>query len=100
MYYAGDLRKTETKGEGLGRMRQAVERAREDLTDAERRLRQRMRVYPQKLRNLIARSAEDPGLEFERQTTSAIKMGKITPEPKPIVSINGEDVDEQELSKS
>jgi len=96
MYYAGDMRKTESKG--VERVRKAVHRAHEEWTDAERRLRQRMRVYPQKLRNLIARSAEDPGLEFERQTASTIKMGKITPEPKPIVSINGEDVDEKELS--
>ncbi len=96
MYYAGDMRKIETKG--VGRVRHAVDRAREEWTDAERRLRQRMRVYPQKLRNLIARSTEDPGLDFERQTASAIKMGKITPEPKPIVSINGEDVDEKDLS--
>jgi hypothetical protein len=96
MYYAGDMRKVETRS--VGRVRQAVDRAREEWTDAERRLRQRMRVYPQKLRNLIARSTEDPGLDFERQTASAIKMGKITPEPKPIVSINGEDVDEKDLS--
>ena len=98
MYYAGDMRKAELNG--VERVRKAVHRAHEEWTDAERRLRQRMRVYPQKLRNLIARSAEDPGQDFERerQTASTIKMGKITPEPKPIVSINGEDVDERELS--
>jgi hypothetical protein len=96
MYYAGDMRKIEPgETKGVGRVRQAVDRAREEWTDAERRLRQRMRVYPQKLSNMITRSREDPGLDLERQTVSAIKMGKITPEPKPIVSINGEDVEEK-----
>jgi hypothetical protein len=95
MYYAGDMRKIEPiETKGVGRVRQAVDRARDEWTDAERRLRQRMRVYPQKLSNMITRSTEDLGQEFEKQTVSAIKMGKITPEPKPIVSINGEDVEE------
>lgn len=94
MYYAGDMRKAESKG--VERVRKAVHRAHEEWTDAERRLRQRMRVYPQKLRNLIARSAEDPVQDFEKQAVSTVKMGKITPEPKPIVSINGEDVNEEE----
>jgi hypothetical protein len=95
MYYAGDLRKIDAKG--MVGVRQAIKRAREGFTDVERRMRQRMRVYPRKLRNLITRSTEEPGLGFEAPTASAIEMGQITPEPKPIVSINGHDVDEKEL---
>ena len=95
MYYAGDLRNINSKG--MGGVRQAIKRAREGFTDVERRMRQRMRVYPQKLRNLITRSNEEPGLGFEPPAVSAIEMGQITPEPRPIVSINGHDVDEKEL---
>jgi hypothetical protein len=96
MYYAGDLRKAETKN--AGRVRQVMDRAREEWTDAERRIRQRMRVYPQKLRNLIARSTEEPAVEFEKQTLAGINMGKITRQPRPIVSIHGHDVDDDELN--
>jgi hypothetical protein len=95
MYYAGELRKIDAKG--MGGVRQAIKRAREGFTDVERRMRQRMRVYPQKLRNLITRSTEEPGLGFEAPSVSVIEMGQITPEPRPIVSINGHDVDEKEL---
>lgn len=95
MYYAGDLRNIDAKG--MVGVRQSIKRAREGFTDVERRMRQRMRVYPRKLRNLITRSSEEPGLGYEAPAVSAIEMGQITPEPKPIVSINGHDVDEKEL---
>jgi hypothetical protein len=95
MYYAGDLRKIDAKG--MGGVRQTIKRAREGFADVERRMRQRMRVYPRKLRNLITRSTEESALGFEAPDVSAIEMGHITPEPRPIVSINGHDVDEKEL---
>jgi hypothetical protein len=95
MYYAGDLRKAETKG--VGRVRQAMDRAREEWTDAERRIRQRMRVYPQKLRNLVTRSSEETLGELERPAGTVLQMGNITPQPTKIVSIHGQDVDEKEL---
>ena len=95
MYYAGDSRNIDAKG--MDGVRQSIKRAREGFTDVERRMRQRMRVYPQKLRNLITRSTEEPGLGFEAPAVSVIEMGQITPEPRPIVSINGHDVDEKEL---
>lgn len=78
---------------GLDGVRNAMQRAREEWTDAERRIRQRMRVYPQKLRNLMTRSTDEAGLEVERHTVKAVHMGGITPQPTPIVSINGHDVD-------
>jgi hypothetical protein len=95
MHYAGDLRKVETTS--AGKIRHAFDHAREEWTDAERRIRQRMRVYPQKLRKLISRSTDEPGIEFEKQTAAAIKMGRISPEPRPIISIHGHDVDEKDL---
>jgi hypothetical protein len=95
MYYAGDLRKIDAKG--MGGVRQAIKNAREGFTDVERRMRQRMRVYPRKLRNLVTRSTEEPGLGFEAPSVSVIETGQITAEPRPIVSINGHDVDEKEL---
>jgi len=95
MYYAGDLRNIDAKG--MGGVRQAIKRAREGFTDVERRMRQRMRVYPKKLRSLITRSTEEPGLGFEAPAVSVIEMGQIAPEPRPIVSINGHDVEENEL---
>lgn len=97
MHYAGDLRKVETTS--AGKIRHAFDHAREEWTDAERRIRQRMRVYPQKLRKLISRSNsnDEPGIEFEKQTAAAIKMGRISPEPRPIISIHGHDVDEKDL---
>jgi hypothetical protein len=95
MYYAGDLRKIDAKG--MGGVRQTIKRAREGFADVERRMRQRMRVYPRKLRNLITGSTEESALGFEAPDVSAIEMGHITPEPRPIVSINGHDVDEKEL---
>jgi hypothetical protein len=95
MHYAGDLRNLKTIS--AGKMRHAIDQAREEWTDAERRIRQRMRVYPQKLRKLISRSTDEPGIEFETQTVAAVKMGKISPEPRPIISIHGHDVDEKDL---
>jgi len=95
MNYAGDLRNMSTKS--AGKLRHAIDRAREEWTDAERRIRQRMRIYPQKLHQLITRSTDEPGIEFEKQTAAAIKMGRISPEPRAIISIHGHDVDEKDL---
>jgi hypothetical protein len=96
MYYAGDLRKPESKS--MGRVLRAMERAREEWSDAERRIRQRMRIYPQKLRNLVSRTAGDLGMDLDQTPTSPIYMGKIAPEPKPIISIHGRDIDEKDVA--
>lgn len=83
-----NLRNAEQKG--VNAMRQRMARAREEWGDVERRIRQRMRIYPQKLltkRNVLtARLDSEPRPDLPTQTP---------PEPetrKPIVSIHGRDV--------
>jgi hypothetical protein len=69
-----------------------MDRAREEWTDVERRIRQRMRVYPQKLRNKINPGAE-PGIPDATLAAAAHAS-------KPIISINGQDVPEHEIEKN
>jgi hypothetical protein len=96
------LRMVENKS--TGSMRRRVERAKEEWADAERRIRQRMRVYPQKLRAMLASRAEQE-LEID-QSDTRLPVGGQTPSPdpegggesnKPIVSVHGRDVDEEEI---
>jgi hypothetical protein len=85
-----NLRKAEKRGATA--IRRGVERAREEWTDVERRLRQRMRVYPQKSRAMAAaaRPAGTPLVDLEeipdRETNHT--------ERKPIISVHGHDVQE------
>ena len=60
------LRMAENKS--TGSMRRRVERAKEEWADAERRIRQRMRVYPKKLRAMLASRAEQE-LEIDQSDT-------------------------------
>ena len=83
MRLVDNLRKAEEKG--VMSIRRGMERAREEWADVERRIRQRMRIYPHK------------------QQTAAAGAGRISldqdvpehssGEPrKPIISIHGQDV--------
>jgi len=95
------LRIVENKS--TGSMRRRVERAKEEWADAERRIRQRMRIYPQKLRAMLASRAEQE-LEIDQSDTRLPAGGQASsPDPegvgestKPIVSIHARDVDEDE----
>jgi len=95
------LRMVENKS--TGSMRRRVERAKEEWADAERRIRQRMRVYPQKLRAMLASRAEQE-LEIDQSDTRLPAGGQASsPDPEgagessePIVSVHGRDVDEDE----
>jgi hypothetical protein len=91
-------------------MRRRVERAKEEWADAERRIRQRMRIYPQKLRAMLASRAEQE-LEVDQSDTRLPIGGHVaSPDPeagsdsgKPIVSIHGRDVErdvEEEETKA
>ena len=51
MRLVDNLRNAEEKG--VMRIRRSVDRARQEWTDAERRIRQRMRIYPQKDRKSV-----------------------------------------------
>ena len=96
------LRIVENKG--TGSMRRRVERAKEEWADAERRIRQRMRVYPQKLRAMLASRTEQE-LEVDQSDMRLPIGGHVAstdPEaggesPAPIVSIHGRDVEEEEI---
>ena len=89
MRLADNLRKAEEKSAMT--IRRGVERAREEWADVERRIRQRMRIYPQK----------------QRTMASAVPSGQLNPEydvpdsprnsngqRKPIISIHGKDLND------
>jgi hypothetical protein len=85
MRLVDNLRKAE--GKGVMTIRRGVERAREEWADVERRIRQRMRIYPQKQR-AVAAGAGIINLEHD--------IPETTPETRdprtPIVSVNGQDL--------
>jgi hypothetical protein len=89
-----NLRNAERKS--LANVRRHMDRAKEEWTDVERRIRQRMRVYPQKLRNKINAGME-PGTDAA--TTDSRVAAAAAHSSKPIISINGEDVPEQEVQR-
>jgi hypothetical protein len=110
-----NLRSAEKKGVKM--MRQGVARAREEWEDVERRIRQGMRMYPQKLlKKKRVAAASDAPVEL-RPDTPAKEPGSPAravfgtardgvEEPlgdaetrKPIVSVHGRDVGENELDK-
>lgn len=83
-----NLRSAEQKG--VNAVRQSMARAREEWGDVERRIRQRMRIYPQKLlkkRNVLA-AHSDSAL----QPDVPIQVAPELETRKPIVSIHGRDV--------
>jgi hypothetical protein len=83
-----NLRSAEQKSANA--MRQGMARAREEWGDMERRIRQRMRIYPQKLlkkKNIItARSDSELRPDVPAQAPPELET------QKPIVSIHGRDV--------
>jgi hypothetical protein len=95
-----NLRNAEQKS--VKAVRRGMERAREEWGDMERRIRQRMRIYPQKLKNVAASCSEH---EHEADIVDqGIPAGIGEPaesEPtKPIVSVHGRDVNEGDPDKS
>jgi hypothetical protein len=95
MRFVDNLRKAEEKS--VRTIRRGVERVRDEWSDVERRIRQRMRVYPQKRIALqeqrtmmTAAPTGQPSLEHEvpeDRTDSS--------EPrKPIVSVHGHDLND------
>ncbi|HMC32158.1 MAG TPA: hypothetical protein VKL99_15095 [Candidatus Angelobacter sp.] len=68
-------------------LRRGVERARDEWADVERRIRQRMRIYPQK-----QKTAKAAAVDLDEPELS--HSGAATGKPKPIVSIHGRDLRE------
>lgn len=82
------LRNREQKSVNI--VRRGIIRAREEWGDLERRLRQRMRIYPQKLKkNPMAAGAKDLQPDVPTQRTVSPVEAEA---PKPIVSVHGQDV--------
>ena len=89
MRLVDNLRKAEEKS--VMTLRRGVERAREEWADVERRIRQRMRIYPQK-QHVMAAAAAAGQLSMEHDVTdSPPESGERR---TPIVSIHGQDRNE------
>ena len=85
-----NLRKAEQKGATA--IRRGMERAREEWVDAERRLRQRMRIYPQKPTAMAAAAPHSGAALVDLDEAAAQNQNETT--RKPIVSIHGHDVND------
>jgi len=83
-----NFRKAEKQG-ALA-IHRGVERAREEWSDVERRLRQRMRVYPQKSRAMAAAAPGSAPANMDETATS----NEQDTDRKPIVSVHGHDLEE------
>lgn len=87
-----NLRSAEQKG--VNAMRRGMVRAREEWGDVERRIRQRMRIYPQKLKKknvLAARSDVELKPDIPDQVTPELET------QNPIISVHGRDLTDDEL---
>jgi hypothetical protein len=82
-----NLRKAEEKS--VMSIRRGVERAREEWADVERRIRQRMRIYPQKQRAMAA-AASVGQLNLENDVPDSPNSAQRTP----IVSVHGQDLND------
>lgn len=88
------LRNTEQKS--VNAVRRGMIRAREEWGDLERRLRQRMRIYPQKLKKNVMAAGADSDLQPDVPTQRTVTPAE--PETlKPIVSVHGRDVRGEEF---
>ena len=107
MRLVDNLRKAEKKGAtAIRRGVEGVERAREEWADVERRLRQQMRIYPQKSRAMAAAAPGSPeragfalsGVGAPHAGTPVIDLNETaeqetnTAVEKPIISVHGHDV--------
>lgn len=95
-----NLRNAERKG--LASVRRHVDRAKDEWNDVERRIRQRMRIYPQKLRQkmrMAGEAAPNEAVPPENLDTSAAAAAGAAGGTKPIVSIEGRDVPEHEVEE-
>lgn len=89
MRLVDNLRKVEKKGTTA--IRRGVERAREEWADVERRLRQRMRIYPQK-RSAMAPAGSHARASGLPEMDEPAAPEQRTREQNPIISVNGRDI--------
>ena len=86
-----NLRKAEKKSAMT--IRRGVERAREEWADVERRIRQRMRIYPQKMRAMAAAAPHHGATSVDLDHLAGEEPGTDAAR-KPIVSVHGHDLHE------
>ena len=94
MHLLDNLRSAEQKG--VNAMRRSMARAREEWEDVERRIRQRMRIYPQKLKRNVM--ATRPPAELQPDTPNQGILAEAEA-PKLIVSVHGRDVKDEDLDR-
>ena len=82
MRLVNNLRKAEEKS--VMAIRRGVDRAREDWADVERRIRQRMRIYPPKQQAMASTAT------LEQEVSEGTRASQE--ERRPIVSIHGQDL--------
>ena len=70
-------------------IRRGMERAKEEWADLERKLRQRMRVYPQKTRAMAAGAPGGVSFDVDEAPTGE---GPVSVARKPIISVHGHDL--------
>jgi hypothetical protein len=85
--------KSKTEKKGTSSIRRGVDRVREEWADVERKLRQRMRIYPQKSRAMAAGAHGASPLDVDEAATSDERRPDIT--RKPIFSIHGHDLNDE-----
>lgn len=89
MRLVDNLRKAEEKS--VMTIRRGVERAREEWADVERRIRQRMRIYPQKQRTM-ATAAPNGQINLEHDVPDSPQTSGR--QGTPIISIHGRDLND------
>ena len=82
MRLVDNLRKAEEKG--VMHIRRGVDRARQEWADVERRIRQRMRIYPQKQQAAVGAGAINLDQDVPDRSNDEHR--------KPIISIRGQDM--------
>lgn len=85
---------------GMSSVRKQVERAREEWDDMERRIRQRMRIYPQKLRTKLSTRSQASQPETRDRGMAATAVATDTEPVKPIISIHGRDLPPEDIDDS
>jgi hypothetical protein len=89
-----NLRSAEQRG--VNAMRRGMVRAREEWEDVERRIRQRMRIYPQRLKKSVIAARPPAELNPDIPKQEILAESETL---KPIVSVHGRDVKDEDLDR-
>lgn len=93
-----NLRNAEQKSVNV--VSRGITRAREEWGDLERRIRQRMRVYPQKLKKHVMAGRAETDLQPDvpaQGIAGSVGLPVELEGRRPIVSVHGRDIEEEEI---